>query len=223
MCGRFTQKMTWAELVELYRLTQPPLNLEPRYNVAPTTQVLAIRGEAGERRADMMRWGLVPSWWKEAKEPPNTFNARSDRIATAPMYRSAFKARRCIVPMSGFYEWKTEPAKNGGKPVKRPNYITMASGELMSVAGIWEPRNVGGEETMSCSIVTTDANDTMAPIHDRMPVIISKFDLDAWLSGRADTEILRPCPPAWISAVEVSTFVSNVRNQGAQCIEPLQS
>lgn len=215
MCGRFTQKFTWAELVETYRLTQPALNLEPRYNVAPTTQVLTIRGETAARVAAPMRWGLIPAWWQEGKPLPATFNARADTVATKPMFRSAFKSRRCIVPMSGFYEWKAE-----GK-LKRPHYITMASGEPMSVAGLWEPRTVDGEERLSCTIVTTDANATMSPIHDRMPVILGKFDLDAWLSGRAAEEILRPCPANWISAIEVSTYVSNVRNQGEQCIAPL--
>lgn len=215
MCGRFTQKFTWSELVKAYRLTQQPLNLEPRYNIAPTTQVLTVRRTVTERIATPMRWGLIPSWWKEGNRLPSTFNARSDRIDNAPMYRSAFKARRCIVPMSGFFEWKTEGES------KRPHYVTMASGEPMSVAGLWEQRVVGGEETLSCTIVTTDANATMESIHNRMPLILGEQDLDAWLSGRAGKEILRPCPAPWIEAVEVSSYVSNIRNQGDKCIEPL--
>lgn len=221
MCGRFTQKLSWAELVELYRLTQPPLNLEPRYNVAPTTQVLTIRSEAGHRLAAMMRWGLIPSWWKDAKAPPNTFNARSDRIAAAPMYRGPFKSRRCIVPMSGFYEWKTEAAAKGGKPLKRPFHITLATGEPMSVAGIWDLWKSAEGDLLSCTIVTTDANEIMAPIHNRMPVILGKDDFDPWLSGNASTEILRPCPASWLVAAEVSTYVNSVKNQGERCIEAL--
>lgn len=220
---RFTQRLSWRELVELYRLTQPALNLEPRYNVAPTTQVLTIREEAGRREALTMRWGLVPGWWKEAKAPPNTFNARSDRIVTAPMYRASFKARRCIVPMSGFFEWKTEAASKGGKPVKRPFHITMASGGPMSVAGIWDRWSSTGGDVLSCSIVTTDANATMELIHNRMPVILGRDEADAWLSGRAGAEILRSCPADWLATSEVSSYVNSVRNQGERCIEALTS
>lgn len=214
MCGRLTQYFTWSELVELYGLTQPALNLDPRYNVAPTTQVLTIRGERAKRFARPMRWGLIPPWWKEGTLAP-LHNARADGVASKPSFRAAFKARRCIVPASGFYEWKTE-----GK-AKRPHYITMAAGGIMSFAGIWEMREVEGEEVYSCSIVTTEPNAVMEPIHDRMPVILGKYDFDAWLTGRAGEELLKPCPGDWLKAVEVSSYVSNSRNQGEACIAPI--
>lgn len=217
MCGRFTQYFTWAELVELYGLTGPALNIGERFNIAPTTQVLAVRADGRGRWASPMRWGLLPPWWKPGGKPLATFNARADSVAEKPSYREAFKARRCIVPMSGFYEWKTE-----GK-VKRPHYMTLASGEPMSVAGLWETREVDGAELLSCTIVTTEANEAMPPIHDRMPVILGRYDLDAWLSGRAGAELLKPCPAGWIKAVEVSPYVSSTRNHGPACIEPLKA
>lgn len=213
MCGRFTQHYTWRELVETYRLTDTPLNLEPRYNIAPTTDVLTIRAEGSARTAAPMRWGLIPSWWDQTRRLPATFNARADTVATKPMFRSAFKSRRCIVPMSGFYEWKTEGN------LKRPFYVTMASGEPMSVAGLWEAVTWDGKPTLSCTIITTDANETMAQIHDRMPVVLGKDDWGAWLSAKVGLEVLRPCPNEWIKATEVSSYVNKVSNQGPRCLE----
>lgn len=215
MCGRFTQHHTWRELHDLYELTGAALNLEPRYNIAPTTQVLTVRQDDRGRYAAPMRWGLIPAWWQDDIRLPATFNARSDTVAEKRMFRSAFKSRRCIIPASGFYEWKTE-----GK-VKRPFYITAASGEPLSFAGLWEARQVDGEDQLSCTIITTDANATMEPIHNRMPVILGRHDLTPWLSGRGGVEMLKPCADKAIKAVEVSTYVSNVKNQGEKCIEPL--
>lgn len=127
MCGRFTQFFTWAELVALYRLTQPARNLRPRYNIAPTTSVEVVRlGEAGSELVPM-RWGLIPSWWKKtAKDVPSTFNARAETVAEKPMFRSAFKRNRCIVPASGYYEWQTIANE------KQPYLITSAGGDRRS-------------------------------------------------------------------------------------------
>jgi putative SOS response-associated peptidase YedK len=112
MCGRFTQSYTWRELVELYRLTQPARNLRPRYNIAPTTQIDVMRLADTGPELVPMRWGLIPGWWKKtAKEVPSTFNARAETVAQKPMFRSAFKRTRCIVPASGYYEWR--PAEGG--------------------------------------------------------------------------------------------------------------
>lgn len=215
MCGRFTQHLSWQQLVELYGLTGTPLNLEPRFNIAPTTQVLTVRSDGKGRFASLMRWGLIPAWWKPENKLPATFNARADTAATKPMFRSAFKARRCIVPASGFYEWKTIEGE------KRPFYITAKDGAPLSIAGLWEAWDEDGEEKLSCTIVTTDANETMAPIHNRMPVILGRFDFDAWLSGRAGEDLLKPCPAEWIEAREVSTYVNSVRNQGEKCVAPV--
>jgi putative SOS response-associated peptidase YedK len=133
MCGRFTQSYTWRELVELYRLTQPALNLRPRYNIAPTTAISVVRPTEGGLELVSMRWGLIPGWWKKtAKEVPSTFNAQAETVAQKPMFRSAFKRNRCIVPASGYYEWS---AIEGGK---QPYFISAADGGVLSIAGLWD-------------------------------------------------------------------------------------
>lgn len=216
MCGRIAQYFTWRELHGLYGLTGPALNLEPRYNIAPTTDVVVIRGASDRRSASTMRWGLVPSWWHDDKPPAHAFNARSEGIASKPMWRRIHQSQRCIVPVSGFYEWKNEHGS------KRPFLVTPEGGGIMSLAGLWDRFERDGKEVLSCVIITTDANETMAPIHDRMPVILGPYDLNAWLSGVAETEILRPCPPGRIVTTEVSSYVNRVSNQGPECIEPVK-
>src|SRR5208283_2123191 len=156
MCGRFTQSYTWRELVELYRLTQPARNLRPRYNIAPTTAIDVVRlAETGPELVPM-RWGLIPGWWKKtAKEVPSTFNARSETVAQKPMFRSAFKRTRCIVPASGYYEWR---AAEGGK---QPYFICAADGAVLSIAGLWDQWKGAetGETISSATLIVTAAND----------------------------------------------------------------
>jgi putative SOS response-associated peptidase YedK len=173
MCGRFTQSYTWRELVELYQLTQPALNLRPHYNIAPTTQIDVVRLADGVRELVPMRWGLIPGWWKKtAKEVPSTFNARAETAAEKPMFRSAFKRTRCIVPASGYYEWRKV---EGGK---QPYFISAANGELLSIAGLWdqwkEPES--GETISSATLIVTAANDFTRRIHDRTPVFLGQHD-----------------------------------------------
>src|SRR5208282_1405449 len=156
MCGRFTQSYTWRELVELYQLNQPALNLRPRYNIAPTTAIDVVRLAESGRELVPMRWGLIPGWWKKTtKEVPSTFNARAETVAQKPMFRSAFKRSRCIVPASGYYEWR---AVEGGK---QPYFIGAANGEVLSIAGLWdewkEPES--GEMISSATLIVTAAND----------------------------------------------------------------
>jgi putative SOS response-associated peptidase YedK len=136
MCGRFTQSYTWRELVELYRLTLPARNLRPRYNIAPTTAIDVVKpGGAGPELVPM-RWGLIPGWWKKtAKEVPSTFNARAETVAGKPMFRSVFKRNRCIVPASGYYEWR---AIEGGK---QPYFVSAANGSMLAIAGLWDHWN----------------------------------------------------------------------------------
>ncbi|MBX3447494.1 MAG: SOS response-associated peptidase [Parvibaculaceae bacterium] len=220
MCGRFTQYFTWAELVELYGLTGSPQNVEERFNVAPTNRVWAIRADEKGRYASRMRWGLIPSWWKQEKPPTFTINARAEGIAQAKMWGPLFKRKRMILPMSGFYEW------SGEKGSKRTFYITMGSGEPMAVAGIWDSwTGPEGEEVTSCSLITTEANSRMAEVHDRMPVILGRYDLESWLAGRADEAVLKPCPADWIKVEEVSSRVNKVKggHDDRACIEPLNA
>lgn len=221
MCGRFTQYCSWRELYELYQLSGDPQNLEPQYNLAPTMPIWTVRTGDGPRALERMRWGLVPSWWKkELRELPSTFNARAETVAAKPMFRAAFKARRCIVPASGFYEWQRL-----SKTDKQPLHFTLASGEPMSLAGLWEtwedPKSQG-ERFLSCTIIVTEANELMAKIHNRMPVILAADAVDAWLTGDAGDELLKPCPSDWLEATEVSTYVNSSRHQGPECIEPVE-
>ncbi len=215
MCGRFTQFFTWRELVELYRLTQPA---RP---IAPTTTIDVVRlADAGPELVPM-RWGLIPSWWKKAiKEVPATFNARAETVAEKPMFRSAFKRTRCIVPASGYYEWRSADG------VKQPYFISAADGAVLSIAGLWhewkDPQV--GETIFSCTLIVTAANDFTQCIHDRMPVLLARQDHDTWLTGKAGVELLGPAPNDFLRMWPVSTRV-NVSGRGdddQSLIEPIE-
>ena len=172
LCGRFTQNYTWAEIRAFLNVFGPPVNLQPRYNIAPTTMVDVVRLVDGHRALTKMRWGLVPFFWKKGlKEMPATFNARAETVAGKPMFRDAFKRnRRCIIPASGFYEW------TGGKKERLPHLFTATDGSpVLAFAGLWdrwkEPES--GEEVLSCTIIVSGASAWMEPYHDRMPVILT--------------------------------------------------
>jgi putative SOS response-associated peptidase YedK len=161
-------------------------NLRPRYKIAPTTQIHVVSLADGTPELVPMRWGLIPGWWKKtAKEVPSTFNARAETVAQKPMFRSAFKRTRCIVPASGYYEWQTI-----GK-AKQPYFISAADGAVLSIAGLWdqwkEPET--GETIASATLIVTAANDFTRRIHDRMPVMLDQRDHEAWLTGKAGVEL----------------------------------
>ena len=183
MCGRFTQAYTWEQLVRLYRLTMPAVNTQPSYNVCPTDQVDVILPAAdGGHDFARMRWGLVPYWWsKPLKQVPATFNARSDTVASKPMYRDAFRRRRCVIPMSGFYEWRQ--MEDG----KQPFFISGAESPVLSVAWLWDnwTNRESGEAIRSCTMIVTEANLFMSEIHDRTPVFLPLDSLDAFPDARS--------------------------------------
>jgi putative SOS response-associated peptidase YedK len=185
--------------------------------------VAVVRQGATCRELSLLRWGLVPSWAKDVKIGASLINARADTIASKPAFRSAFKRRRCLIPADGFFEWK----KGEGK-VKQPFYIRLKKDYPFAFAGLWEhwegPNNSAID---SCTIVTTDANDTLRPLHDRMPVILHEGDYDRWLETKTDDptqlcELLKPYPPEELIAFPISTLVNNARNESPQCIEPLR-
>ncbi|MBM3509747.1 MAG: SOS response-associated peptidase [Alphaproteobacteria bacterium] len=222
MCGRFKRSVTWAEYYAYLTLTGAVPNAPPRYNIAPTDPVYAVRrAPAGAPELVTLRWGLIPAWAKDAKGGAMMINARADTIAEKPAYREAFVHRRCLVLADGFYEWKLE-----GK-IKQPYLITRRDGGPFAFAGLWERwqrRGPGGGEPIeSCTIVTTDANARLRPIHDRMPVILARADHDAWL-GAADPAaakmLLQPYPDADLAVTRVSTWVNSVKNDDAACAEP---
>jgi putative SOS response-associated peptidase YedK len=230
MCGRFTLR-TPAHLVEeaLGLFDGLPSELPSRYNIAPTQTILAIRqtDPAAKPAYASMRWGLVPSWADDVKVGHRLINARSDGVADKPAFRAAFKRRRCLIVADGFYEWHT-PAKAEGTPkskvVKQPYHIHRRDGRPFAFAGLWEQWFKGEVPLESCTIITTDANDVMRPLHDRMPVILDHRDYGSWMNPETQdpallTEMLRPCPDEWLVAEAVSTAVNNPRVEGPECLQ----
>ena len=214
----------YSELVRLYRITSDPNipNLPPRWNVAPSQDIPAVRLDRhGKRRLVSLRWGLIPYWAKDAKIGYRTINARAETVATAPAFREAFRKRRCLIPADGFYEWQ----KQGG--TRQPYRVILKDGAPFALAGLWErwrnPEN--GEKVESCTIIVTDANELVAPLHDRMPVIIDPADFDAWLDTSRGTEtaqaLLKPYPAETMTAYPVSKHVNKPENDDPGCIEPV--
>lgn len=224
MCGRYALISNISELQGRFGfvLDSPPP--QPRYNIAPTQPVLTVvnhgirQGDGGVRRGEMMRWGLVPSWAKDIKIGSRMINAVSETAAAKPAFRSAFRCRRCLVLADGFYEWRRE-----GKQ-RAPMYFFQKSGEPMAFAGLWESwQSPDGKWVRSCSILTTTANEFMAPIHHRMPVILSAETEPLWLDPLTETPntlepLLIPAPPELLDARKVSPIVNNVRNDDPGCI-----
>lgn len=206
MCGRFIQRYTWHDVQDLYELTGAPRNLQAHYNVAPTDTVEVVRpADTGANHLVPMRWGLVPWWWKKAlKDVPAAFNARAETIADKPMFRDSFKHRRCIVPASGYYEWKSTASG------KQPYLISAADGGVLSIAGLWDKwRNrETGETVISCTIIVTDANPFTRDIHDRMPALLDKAAIKPWLSGAAGAQLLKPAPEGFLRMWPVSRRVN---------------
>lgn len=204
MCGRFTQHLSWAELQRLADLIGQPRNLAPRYNVSPTTPIEVIRVAGNGSELIPMRWGLVPYWWKKSlKELPSTFNARAERVADGPMWRGAFKSRRCIIPASGFYEW------TGPKSARIPHYFTAPDGQPLAFAGLWDNwRSPEGEDVLSATIIVGPANEWMSAFHDREPVILDWRDATAWMRGDNPASLLRPPREDTLREWVVSTRVN---------------
>jgi putative SOS response-associated peptidase YedK len=221
MCGRFTLKTSKAKIAELIGSSKRLPLFEPRFNIAPSQPVLAVRidPESGEREGTLLNWGLIPSWAKEASIGNNLANARADTVAEKPAFRSAFKKRRCLVLSDGFYEWKAEP---GGKI---PYYFQMKDGSPFAFAGLWERWEKGEEPIESCTLITTEANGVVGPVHDRMPVILEPQDFARWLDPETEAHVLKamltPLPDDWMIAHPVSKLVNNPRNESPRCVEPV--
>ncbi|GAB4383553.1 MAG: SOS response-associated peptidase [Phycisphaerales bacterium] len=212
MCGRFTYRFTWQELARLLSLIDwPAEHLRPRYNVAPTQPAPVVRmQQAGRRTASMLTWGLVPSWASDVAIASRMINARAESLSQKPAFRAAFARRRCLVPISGFYEWK----KLGDGKRKQPFIIERDDHQPFMLAGLWERWTKGDEPLETFTIITTDANELLRPLHDRMPVILSDADLDLWLNPQhtdADAlrRLLQPADPAGFRARPVSTRVNS--------------
>jgi len=219
MCGRFNLIISAKELAELFReMVAPEPELFPRYNIAPTQPVLGLRAQAGQYEWSFFRWGLVPSWSKDLKIGARLINARAETVREKPSFRAAFKRRRCLIPISGFYEWKRE-----GK-TRIPFHIHRSDEKPFAVAGLWETWDQGDGPIESCTILTTAANQFMAPIHDRMPVMLEPSLFPIWLDDAIPPEELEPMilPIEWNSFTmsAVSQFVNNARHEGPECLAP---
>jgi putative SOS response-associated peptidase YedK len=226
MCGRYVSTTPPDQLASYFgaRLTAEAL-LDPEYNVAPTRMVWTVFDDGDARRLDLARWGLVPGWAKDASIGNRMINARSETVADKNAFRKAFRRRRCIVPADGFYEWTQRPDQKQ----KQPWYIHRPDGEPFAFAGLWETwrgPDRDAEPLLTCTILTGPANETMAELHDRMPVMLPPDSWSTWLDPTVDdTELLGkfliPAPPQLITFHPVTTEVNNARNHGAHLIEPI--
>lgn len=242
MCGRFTLTDPDQELAVQFNLPEIP-DMQPRYNIAPTQPVAAVRavpqsqeassapsrGSQGVRELALLHWGLIPFWAKDPKIGARMINARSETAAEKPAFRAAFRRRRCLVVADGFYEWQKV---EGGK---QPFYIRLRDGQRFAFAGLWEiwknpdasaGTSGNGGLIESCTILTTEPNGLLSPIHNRMPVILHPGDYDLWLSPSMEDAdrlqpLLRAYPAEEMEAFPVSRFVNRPENDDARCIQPL--
>jgi putative SOS response-associated peptidase YedK len=222
MCGRIVTTIT-AEILKTVFSLQESRQLEPHYNVIPSQLVPVVRNQGDHNRLDLLKWGLVPAWAKDSGVGSHLINAHYESVFEKPAYRHALKYRRCIIPVSGFYEWQ----EICGEHRKQPWYIRMNDDAPMYLAGLWESwKTRDGSELESFAVVTTSANSLVAPIHDRMPVIVHPDNLNLWLSHNMhDPELLlplyQPFSPAGMNACRVSELVNNPHNDSPACIVPV--
>ena len=217
MCGRFTLRTPSHKLIEQFGLetakpSEPWDAIVPRYNIAPSQTILAVRPSALGRELVSMKWGFVPAW---APDPKGAMiNARSETAAAKPTFRDAFRKRRCLIPADGFYEWKKTRRR------KEPYHIRLTDGRLFAFAGLWE----SWQGTDTCTILTTTANPLVAPLHDRMPVILGTENYGRWLDPAAQTDqlqaLLKPYPETQLSATPVDSRVNSAASEDPECLAP---
>lgn len=221
MCGRFTQKTPATDLAQVFGLDEVPAEFGPRYNIAPTSQVLVVPNLPGPRRALPMRWGLVPPWAKDPAIGSQLANARSETAAEKPSFRRAVRYQRGLLLMDGFYEWQTVAGR------KVPHWFSLPDGQPFAVAALWEqwaPADDPDARLLSTCLLTCQPNPTVAALHDRMAVMLPREHWDAWLvPGRADPATLQPLLAPWqgpLSVLRVSDFVNVAGREGPQCLAP---
>ncbi len=225
MCGRYTLSSGGEELALMFDLTEVPL-FPQRYNIAPTQESAVVRidgsqGKNAPRRMDLLRWGLIPYWAKEASIGNRMINARSESVAEKPAFKYSFRKQRCLIPTDGFYEWKKE-----GK-AKQPFFIHRQDGKPFALAGLWarwKDPEAGPRDTFT--ILTTSANELIRPLHDRMPVIVDPKDFDLWLDPAIDDRerlepLLAPYDPDQMATYPVSRSVNSPAYDAADCVAPL--
>ena len=232
MCGRYTLYHTREEIEERFAAEMVPhlaADAAPRYNIAPTQTILAVtEGRGGARLLDGFHWGLIPSWAKDPGIGAKMINARAETLAEKPSFRTALSRRRCLIPADGFYEWQDALPTEGGpkKPPKTPMHLHLTGGGLFAFAGLWDEWHaLDGSPLRSCTIITTAPNAVAAPIHDRMPVILTPEDEALWLNPAVtDTAsllpLLAPYSAALMDAYAVSRAVNTPTVDDAGLIEP---
>jgi putative SOS response-associated peptidase YedK len=216
MCGRYTLKVDVKTIAEVFGV-EPTMEIPARYNIAPTQEVVTIL-QNGSAHLAQLRWGLIPSWAKDETIGSRMINARAETLAEKPSFKGLLRSKRCLVIADGFYEWK----KEGGS--KTPMYITMKSGEPFAFAGLWDIwKNPDGEAIRSCTIITTEPNDVVAPIHNRMPAILTPEGREIWLDTSLHDEHalmhwLGAYPSQAMTARAVSKLVNNPKIEGPELI-----
>jgi putative SOS response-associated peptidase YedK len=229
MCGRYVSVSSPTILAERFQVEEVRAeDNEPNYNVTPRLEVPVVAESHGHRTLDRVRWGLVPSWAKDLSIGDRLINARAETILTSNAFKRAFTKRRCIIPADGFYEWE----KIGDRKVKQPWFIRRRDGEPLAFAGLWEiwhdpndPDQEHAPRVRSCVIITTEPNDLMRPIHNRMPVVLPESAWAEWLDGENhDTDrlhkLLVPAPADEFEAWPISTLVNKPANNGPELLEP---
>lgn len=222
MCGRFTLATHADEVAELLELTTSP-DLVPRYNIAPTQSICAVTSDSSStgRVARMFHWGFVPGWAKDPSIGARMINARAETVVSKPSFRSAFRRRRCLIPADGFYEW--QKPSGGTKGRKQPYYIRMIGGGAFALAGLWEHWECAdGSSIDSCTIITTQPNELVKHMHDRMPVILHRADHALWLDPEVSEPariepLLVPYSADLMEAIKVSTLVNSASNDVPEC------
>ncbi|HEY9670414.1 MAG TPA: SOS response-associated peptidase [Waterburya sp.] len=225
MCGRFSQSQPAEAIAQAFQVAEVP-PLKPRFNIAPTQAVGAVLKPSGhkDRQFQMLHWGLIPRWAKDPKMGARLINARAETVAEKPAFKSAFQRRRCLVVADGFYEWQAQENQKH----KQPFYFRLKDGRPFAFAGLWEHWEDANKEAIeSCTFITTEANELMQPIHNRMPVIVAPQDYDLWLDPEVKTpellQLLRPYSSDEMMAYPVSQAVNKPSNDSAQCIENINT
>jgi putative SOS response-associated peptidase YedK len=224
MCGRYRLSRRKETIEEHFDSVSGEEEWNPRYNIAPTQPIPVIRQNPKEpvRELSLLRWGLIPSWAKDASVAAQMINARSETASTKPAFRDALKSRRCLIPADGFYEWKRD-----GK-TKQPFCFEVNQGQLFAFAGLWDRwKDPSGNWIKTCSILTTTPNAVASGVHDRMPVILDPHDYDVWLDPRmrdveAASELLKPYSAERMRCYPVSTRINHVVNDDEECSRPVE-
>ena len=222
MCGRFSNDAKSSQIEKEFKTGKVnPKLFEPRYNIAPTQTIAAVLESGGERIVEGLRWGLIPSWAKDESIGSKLINARAETLSEKPSFKNAFRSHRCIIPASGFYEWQKQ-----AKGAKQPFYFHLKDKEVFGFAGLYEQwlDRETGEQIETCTIITTEANKVLEPIHERMPVILKPKDYDQWLDAKEkDTnklqKLLAPYPAPEMESYQVSKSVNVPSNDAPELIE----